>query len=194
MTSSNIVIAIFLVITLSLSKAYIASPRIARSSTSSRNLIVSDSWRQSSVSTSNSFTRLFAAAPEAPKGRGPPPRKAPKDDVVQVLLTLLMNAHGHLSVIQNRTVLQSSILQITTSHYWHNDDSDIHFVSLFAFPLVLHVSYHDEQNLLSYFSNWLKLDQYGHLGKRKGHWVTTKRHVSRRNWAIETTSISHHLW
>jgi hypothetical protein len=101
MTLSNIVIAIFLVITLSLSKAYISSPRFARSSTSSRNLIVSDSWRQSSVSTSNSFTRLFAAAPEAPKGRGPPPRKAPKDDVVQVFLKLLMNAHEHRSVIQN---------------------------------------------------------------------------------------------
>ena len=84
MTLSSIFIAIFLVITLTLSKAYIPTPKISKSLSSSKKLIVSDSWRQKSVSPSSSFSRLFAAAPEAPKGRGPPPRKAPKDDVVQV--------------------------------------------------------------------------------------------------------------
>jgi hypothetical protein len=42
--------------------------------------VISGNNRISSFSSS----RLYAAAPDAPKGRGPPPRKAPKDDVVQV--------------------------------------------------------------------------------------------------------------
>jgi hypothetical protein len=40
-------------------------------------------------SSSSSSSRLLAAAPDAPKGRGPPPRKAPKDDVVQVIFVYL---------------------------------------------------------------------------------------------------------
>ena len=90
--SSSIFIAILLLFALTLSNAYISSPlRIARSSASSKHLIASDSLKQKSfksLSPSSSFTKLHAAAPEAPKGRGPPPRKAPKDDVVQVLIKL----------------------------------------------------------------------------------------------------------
>lgn len=87
---SSLFVAIILAVILILSEGYTNSPRTAAVSTTIKKQIVSNGWK-SSVSVSGSFSRLYAAAPEAPKGRGPPPRKAPKDDVVQVKSCILLS-------------------------------------------------------------------------------------------------------
>mmetsp|Transcript_9613 Transcript_9613/g.9417 ORF Transcript_9613/g.9417 Transcript_9613/m.9417 type:complete len:143 (-) Transcript_9613:169-597(-) len=59
---------------------------MSKTSSSSRSITHINRW-SNQISNSHSISsssRLLAAAPDAPKGRGPPPRKAPKDDVVQV--------------------------------------------------------------------------------------------------------------
>lgn len=81
---SGLFLAIVLALILVLAESYSNIPRNNAALTATKNLIVSNSgWR--SVSKSSSGSRLYAAAPEAPK-KGPPPRKAPKDDVIQVII------------------------------------------------------------------------------------------------------------
>lgn len=75
----------------------ILSESLITKTTSTRSIIQINRWsKQISNSDSRSNSRLFAAAPDAPRGKGPPPRKAPKDDVVQV--TFIMNKYIYMYV------------------------------------------------------------------------------------------------
>ena len=80
---SSLFVTLLLAVFLILAESYSKCPRTAVASTSAKHLIVNNGWVRS-VGIISSSSRLYAAAPEAPKGKGPPPRKAPKDDVVQV--------------------------------------------------------------------------------------------------------------
>ena len=79
---SSLFLAIVLALILVLAESYSNIPRINTVTTAAKNLIIHNNvW--ANVCRSSSGSRLNAAAPEAPK-KGPPPRKAPKDDVIQV--------------------------------------------------------------------------------------------------------------
>lgn len=79
---SSLFLAIVLALILVLAESYSNIPRISTVTAGSKNLIINNNgW--ANVCRSSSGSRLYAAAPEAPK-KGPPPRKAPKDDVIQV--------------------------------------------------------------------------------------------------------------
>jgi hypothetical protein len=82
-TMSSLIVSLLLAVLLILAESYSKCPRTSVASTSTKHLIVNNGWVRS-VGIISSSSRLYAAAPEAPKGKGPPPRKAPKDDVVQV--------------------------------------------------------------------------------------------------------------
>jgi hypothetical protein len=82
-TMSSLFVSLLLAVFLILAESYSKCPRTSVASTSAKHLIVNNGWVRS-VGIISSSSRLYAAAPEAPKGKGPPPRKAPKDDVVQV--------------------------------------------------------------------------------------------------------------
>jgi hypothetical protein len=119
-TMSSLFVTLLLAVFLILAESYSKCPRTAVASTSAKHLIVNNGWVRC-VGIISSSSRLYAAAPEAPKGKGPPPRKAPKDDVVQVshLISSDVISHHFIShhVISHHVISHHFISYYIISHH-----------------------------------------------------------------------------